>query len=690
MTVTTPKILIVDDRLENLLALESILEELDLNILKATSGNDALKIAARADLALILLDVMMPEMDGFETAELLRNNNATKHIPIILVTAIGKEEEHVFKGYESGAVDYILKPIKRYMLLSKVRVFLELDRHRRELQKSEETARALLNAPLDSAILVDIDGRVLAANEIAARRLNREVNELIGTSIFSVLPPEVAVSRKARIEEAERTARPVRFEDQYGEMIFDNQIYPVLDRNKNVTRFAIYASDITDRRSAEKLLVRMARYDQLTGLPNRSVFSSFLTKAIARSRRYQRSFAVCFLDLDYFKEINDTLGHDAGDELLKSVADRVSGCVRSSDLLARLGGDEFVLILDDIKHPEDAGHVAQKILDGLALPHRVAGREVVISSSIGIAIYSGGSESPEELNRAADTAMYHAKKAGRNNYQFFVPEMHAKAVERVRFESDLRRAIERQELRLLYQPIVDVRSTAITGFETLLRWQHHELGILNPARFIPLAEDSGLIGSIGEWVLSAACAECLSWQVNTPGAPPITLAVNVSVRQLKQERFWEMIENTLSRVGLAAHQLGIELTESAVMDDPDTAIKVLNRIRRLGVRIAIDDFGTGYCSLSYLKQLPIDAIKIDLSFVRDIGEVKDNEAIIKAIIGLAGNLGLRVIAEGVETADQAAFLRLHRCDFMQGYYFSEPIDQIAVGRLLTKGLKVGL
>jgi diguanylate cyclase (GGDEF)-like protein/PAS domain S-box-containing protein len=690
MTVTTPKILIVDDRLENLLALESILEELDLNILKATSGNDALKIAARADLALILLDVMMPEMDGFETAELLRNNNATKHIPIILVTAIGKEEEHVFKGYESGAVDYILKPIKRYMLLSKVRVFLELDRHRRELQKSEETARALLNAPLDSAILVDIDGRVLAANEIAARRLNREVNELIGTSIFSVLPPEVAVSRKARIEEAERTARPVRFEDQYGEMIFDNQIYPVLDRNKNVTRFAIYASDITDRRSAEKLLVRMARYDQLTGLPNRSVFSSFLTKAIARSRRYQRSFAVCFLDLDYFKEINDTLGHDAGDELLKSVADRVSGCVRSSDLLARLGGDEFVLILDDIKHPEDAGHVAQKILDGLALPHRVAGREVVISSSIGIAIYSGGSESPEELNRAADTAMYHAKKAGRNNYQFFVPEMHAKAVERVRFESDLRRAIERQELRLLYQPIVDVRSTAITGFETLLRWQHHELGILNPARFIPLAEDSGLIGSIGEWVLSAACAECLSWQVNTPGAPPITLAVNVSVRQLKQERFWEMIENTLSRVGLAAHQLGIELTESAVMDDPDTAIKVLNRIRRLGVRIAIDDFGTGYCSLSYLKQLPIDAIKIDLSFVRDIGEVKDNEAIIKAIIGLARNLGLRVIAEGVETADQAAFLRLHRCDFMQGYYFSEPIDQIAVGRLLTKGLKVGL
>ncbi|MCK5543910.1 MAG: EAL domain-containing protein [Desulfobulbaceae bacterium] len=686
MTIYSQKILIVDDRPENLLALENLLEELNLNILKATSGNETLKIAAREHPALILLDVMMPEMDGFETAELLRKDSSAKFTPIIFITAMGTEKEHIFKGYKTGAVDYLLKPINPDILLSKVRIFLELDRHRWELRNSEETARALLNASLDSAILIETDGTVLAANEIAARRLNKKINKLVGTSLFNTLPSELAASRKEKIEEAVRTSGPVRFEDQHGEIIFDNHIYPVRDSNNIVTRLAVFTSDITKRRRAEKLLERMAKHDQLTGLANRMMFSDFQAKAMARAKRYHRTTAVLFLDLDHFKKINDNMGHDAGDKLLKSVTKRVSRCVRTSDMVARLGGDEFGVILDDIARPEDAARIAGKILDALTKPHRLAGQDVVVSSSIGIAIYSGGNESPEDLNRAADTAMYHAKKAGRNNYQFFVPKMHEKILKRVRFETDLRKALNRWEFQIHYQPQIDIRTTMIVGFEALLRWQHHNLGIIHPAGFIRLAEDSSLIIPIGEWVLGAACADCMSWQANSPETGPITVAVNVSSCQIRQKRFWETVDKVLTKTGLPPDQLEIELTENALMEDPERAIMSLDRIRRLGVRIAIDDFGSGYSSLHYLKQLPIDAIKIDISFIRDIGKNKNNEAIIKTIISLARNLGLRVVAEGVETAGQAAFLRPNHCNLMQGYYFSRPLNHMTAGRLLAAGL----
>ena len=434
----------------------------------------------------------------------------------------------------------------------------------------------------------------------------------------------------------------------------------------------------TQRKQAH--LSYLAYHDPLTGLPNRQSLSERLQQACSRAQCNGGMVAMLFLDLDRFKLINDTFGHAAGDRLLKSVADRLAACVRGADTVARLGGDEFTVVLEDIVHGRDAATVAQKILDALAQPFSLAQQEVFISASIGIALYPSDDNGIDSLFKKTDAAMYHAKERGRNNYQFYSAEMNASLARKLHMENSLRRALEREELRLHYQPQVDTVSGRIIGMEALLRWQHPEMGLVPPAQFIPLAEETGLIVPIGECTLRSACLQTRRWHER--GFGPLRVAVNLSAYQFKQKDFPHTVARILDETGLDPGCLELELTESTVMDDVDQAIEILHALNAMGVYLSIDDFGTGYSSLSYLKRLPIDALKIDRSFVRDIGADSDDAAIVTAIIAMARSLKLKVIAEGVETREQFAFLRKCRCDAMQGYYFSRPVPPEEFAQLL--------
>jgi diguanylate cyclase (GGDEF)-like protein/PAS domain S-box-containing protein len=430
--------------------------------------------------------------------------------------------------------------------------------------------------------------------------------------------------------------------------------------------------DITDRKTAEARISYLATRDPLTELPNRVLFNDRLEQGIVAARRTGQSLALLFVDLDRFKNINDSLGHQVGDLLLKEVANRMHGCIRKGDTLSRLGGDEFVVTLEGLQQAEDAAQVAAKIIKALSRPCEIAGHTLNTSCSIGISIYPLDADDDRALMKNADTAMYHAKEKGRNNYQFFSPEMNVRAVERHTLETALRVALERQQFVLYYQPQVDMRSGKIVGMEALLRWQHPERGMLSPATFMAVAEESGLIEPIGQWVLRNACQRAKAWLDN--GYPPLKVAVNISSRELIHPReFARGISRILSSTGLDPRYLELEMTESLLVQNADENIAVLRKLGQDGVRIAVDDFGTGYSSLSYLRQLPIDALKIDRSFVRDIERDPEDMEIIRAIVAMAHSLGLQVTAEGVETRGQLDALTRLECDEYQGYLFSKPL-----------------
>ncbi len=441
--------------------------------------------------------------------------------------------------------------------------------------------------------------------------------------------------------------------------------------------------DLEERKRVELSMRHMAHHDALTGLPNRTLFRDRLTHAMAQADRYHQKLAVLFLDLDRFKAINDTLGHNVGDQLLKIAAERLRSCVRDCDTVARLGGDEFTIIVDDIMEVQDAAVVAQKILDTLSQPYNLHGHEVFISVSVGITLYPTDDESADNLLRNADSAMYRAKEYGRNNYQFYVADMNVKARARLMLESSLRRALDRGEFTLYYQPRVDLFSGRVIGAEALLRWRHPEIGLVPPAEFIPILEETGMIIPVGDWVLRQASKQNRAWQ--DMGLPPIRMAVNLSVRQFIQKDLAESVLRVLEQVGLAPEYMELEITEDLLLEHNQTNIITLTKLRNQGIHISIDDFGTGYSSLSYLKRLPIDTLKIDQSFVRDIDTDPDNKAIASAIIAMAGSLHLNVLAEGVETDEQLAFLRAQGCNEIQGFSFSHPLPADEFERLLREG-----
>lgn len=443
-----------------------------------------------------------------------------------------------------------------------------------------------------------------------------------------------------------------------------------------------------EHQEARQRLDYLVHFDALTGLPNRTLFTDRVQQMLAHMQRYAGIGALLFVDLDNFKNVNDTLGHDLGDELLRIAAQRITDCLRTSDTAARLGGDEFVILLPDIRSGQDAANVARKILDSLSLPFNIEQHELYISVSIGISIHPDDASKTEELLAHADTAMHQAKKLGKHNYQFFAPEMNAITQSAMKLEKHLRRALGQNELFLHYQPQIDIVTHQIIGMEALLRWNNPELGLVSPADFIPLAEETGLIVPIGAWVLRTACAQARRWQQE---GTPVRVAVNLSAQQFQQHhgqhQFQDTVMQALKETGLSPDMLELEITESIMMEHLDATLEILDQLKQEGVHFSVDDFGTGYSSLSYLKRLPIDSIKIDKSFIDDIASDPNDAAIVAAIAAMAQQLNLTVIAEGVETMAQLEFLRTVRCHAVQGYYFSRPVAAEQATRLLQRSVE---
>ena len=558
-----------------------------------------------------------------------------------------------------------------------------------ESQRSVRLSRQIIDASLDGVIITDAEGYIESVNPAFCKLTGYSPDEAIGQT------PALLKSGRHDVSFYEQLWNSLKESGYWQGEIWNRrkngEIYPewltiteVKDDFGGEHKYAGVFSDISERKESEQQIRALAYYDALTGLPNRRLFQDRLGLALPQMRRHEQKLAVMFIDLDLFKRINDTLGHDVGDEVLCEMAERLKECVRESDTVSRMGGDEFTIIQPDLKDAANAVQLATRIIASLRKPFTTGGRELMVTSSVGIALYPNDGETADDLTKNADTAMYRAKDLGRNNYQLYTDAMNAESVERLTMESYLRQAIERDEFSLNYQVKVDLVSNRTTGVEALLRWNNHELGPVTPDRFIPLAEANGMILPIGDWVLREACRQARAWVEQ--GLDDITMAVNVSSRQLHQNDLDDVVLKILEETGLAAERLEIELTESMLMEHIEEVGPKLHRLRDLGIRIGIDDFGTGYSSLAYLKRLPIDTLKIDISFIRDIPDDADDAEIVAAIIAMAHRLDLRVVAEGVENEEQVRFLRALGCNQIQGYLVGRPLSADNIASLLDCNL----
>jgi diguanylate cyclase (GGDEF)-like protein/PAS domain S-box-containing protein len=554
------------------------------------------------------------------------------------------------------------------------------------LRISEKRYRTLFERNLAGVYRSTLDGRILDCNESFARIFGYASREemLQQTAWDMYLKREDREAAVAKLLERQYlTNYEICLKRKDGSSVWvlesENLIEGPDGRLSVIEGTAI---DITERKRAEEQVKHLAFHDPLTNLPNRLLFNDRLTLAVAQAHRHNQKLAVLFLDLDRFKVINDSLGHSVGDELLRQVAERIQEHVREGDTVARLGGDEFTLLVPGITVEEDAAKIARKICDAVHDPFWIDGRELFVTTSLGVSVYPSDGHDAETLVRNADSAMYRAKEQGRDNYQLYTPAMNAKAIERLSLESRLRQAVANDELELHFQPFIDIRTEEVLGAEALLRWRHPELGLIPPGEFIPIAELSGLIVPIGEWVLRTACAEARKW--HDKGFPAMTVSVNLSSRQFQQSDLGSQVTHALEETGLEPDKLDLEITESCAMQNAEHSINTLWGLKKQGVRISMDDFGTGYSSLNYLKRFPIDRIKLDQSFVRDLPGDKDDAAIAMAVIAMGRSLELVVIAEGVETQEQLAFLKGHECDQLQGFLFSRPLPAEAFEKFLTQ------
>ena len=554
------------------------------------------------------------------------------------------------------------------------------------LRESEERYSTLVELAAIGISHVDVDGRFVHVNGQLCDMLGYTREELLQLTVRDISHPDDRHStdkERARLHTGaiDSFKAEKRYLRKDGTPVW---VHLTVRAKRSADGRRIHdisiVEDITERREAQSRIEYLATHDEMTGLANRTLFSELLARAVARERRHARRFGVLFLDLDRFKIVNDSLGHDGGDSLLKVVASRLVSSVRSSDVIARFGGDEFVLLVHELPNRQAASVIARNLLSLILKPVTIGEQQCRVTASIGVAIYPDDADDATTLLKRADMALYRAKEEGKNTFQFYSPDLGARSEEKIRIETCLRDALARNELSLHYQAKVDMKTGAIRGVEALLRWSHPELGSVSPTRFIPIAEECGLIVPIGHWAMTSACAQSVAWM--RQGLPPICMAVNLSPRQFLDPNLVNVVVGVLEETGIPPHLLELEITESVMSNDMDAALVKLTAIRNLGVRLAIDDFGTGYSSLSQLKRFPIDVLKIDRSFIKGIPSDKEDIAITEAILALAGSLGVRIVAEGVETVEQQAFLQRHDCHEMQGFFFSRPIPPDDFANLL--------
>jgi diguanylate cyclase (GGDEF)-like protein/PAS domain S-box-containing protein len=688
-------LLLVEDNQGDARLLQEMLNERSLNgteVSHVTTMSDAESHLGRHVVDIIVLDLGLPDSQGVEAIR--RAHAAAPRVPLVVLTGLD-DESLAAQALQEGAQDYLLKgQIDARGLLRSLRYAMERKIMEEALFAEKERAQVTLNCIGDAVVCTDISGDITFLNPMAETMTGWPFTEAVGRPITEVFRTLNATSTEPTETTAELAILQIRsvhlppsstlIRRDGLEIPIEDSIAAIHDRQGQAIGAVIVFRDVSVARAMAQQITHSAEHDFLTGLPNRMLLNDRIGQAIASARRHTRHVAALFLDLDGFKHVNDSLGHPIGDKLLQSVATRLVASVRSADTVSRQGGDEFVVLLPDLQQPEDAAVMAGRILRDVAEPHLVDQHELHVTTSIGVSVFPDDGADAETLIKNADTAMYQAKENGRQSFQFFKPAMNARAVERQSIEESLRRALERQEFTLHYQPKININSGAVTGAEALIRWTHPGRGPISPAQFIPVAEDCGLIVPIGRWVLRQAVRQAQMWV--DAGLRPTTMAVNVSAMEFRDDDFLRGLFAILDESRLTPRALELELTESVLMKRVDSTALILQTLRKSGVQVAIDDFGTGYSSLSYLRKFPIDTLKIDQSFVAQIDGGDDDAAIVAAVLGMARSLKLRVVAEGVETFEQLEFLHERHCEEAQGYYFSRPVPAAQFAKLLETGI----
>jgi diguanylate cyclase (GGDEF)-like protein/PAS domain S-box-containing protein len=649
------------------------------------SVREAERYLAERNVDVILLD-MGP--GGVREQEVVRQvRRAAPRVSIVVLLSQDGEAAAI-QAMQNGVQDYLIKgEIEPRELVRALENAMQRKAIEEALFEEKERAQVTLDSIGDAVICTDAEGRITFLNSVAERLTGWSGPEASGEPMDSVMKILDATTRQTIVNPMAAAVTQNRAGNlpgncilicrDGGEIYIEDSAAPIHNREGHVTGSVIVFRDVTLARKLAQETMHASQHDFLTGLPNRLLLEDRLRQAIALAQRHSGQVALLYMDLDGFKHINDSLGHEVGDQLLQSIARRLRQQIRTPDTVSRQGGDEFVMLLQDVRRPEDAEVAAKRMIETVATVHTIGEHQLSVTASVGVSLYPEHGLNVETLMKNADTAMYHAKSSGRHCFQFFAPAMNVRAVYRQSIEEDLRQALRRKEFHLHYQPKVDLRTGAIAGVEALLRWTHATRGTVPPVKFIPVAEESGLILPIGAWVLREACRQAKAWK--DQGLPMANMAINVSAVQLQDTNFLNEVTAVLEETGLNPGMLELELTESVLMHLPAHARAVLQQLRDRGVMVSIDDFGTGYSSLSSLKNLPVDILKIDQSFIRELKESPDDTAITVAIIRMGQSLKLRVVAEGVESLEDLEFLAAQDCDEAQGFYFSHPMpaDQFA-------------
>lgn len=681
---TAPLVLVVDDDPGARMLAAASLGKAGYATAEAEDGAGGVDAFGRLRPDLILMDAVMPGMDGFSAIREIRALPGGDRVPILMMTGL-EDLSSIQRAYEAGATDFATKPVQWVLLGHRVGYLLRSARAFLELARSEEKTRALLRAIPDRILRFDGNGTILDPAVRVEGAADPAEADPAGRNLSEVLPPGAAEKALQCAGEARRTGGIQRFEyfldSAAGRKSFEARVVSIPGGES-----LLIARDMTDRKRAEEQLAHMAYHDALTGLPNRVAFGERLFQDLSRAKRRNEVVAVVFLDLDRFKDVNDTLGHDAGDRLLVAVAERLRGAIRETDTLARMSGDEFCVLLPDQRDGRSAIDAGRRLHRAFAEPFPLDGQMSHVTASLGISMYPANGASPEILVKQADIAMFRAKAMGGNALLPFSEEMSAEVASRVRMEKELRRACENGEFVLHFQPEIDLRTGRIVGAEALVRWKRPGHGLVAPMRFIPLAEETGAIVPISEWVIAAACAQAQAW--HGEGFAPFRISLNVSSRLFHRYDLDATVREALRRTGLPPGSFELEITESVAMRNMENTVETLWKLSGGSIRVAMDDFGTGYSSLAYLQRMPIHLLKIDMSFIREMDRNPGDRAIVNTIIAMAHSLGIEVVAEGVEREEQRELLESLGCDLAQGFLFSRPVSAGEFRRLLEENRRI--